>query len=143
MTKKNRSVVLAKLDQMLRSLARIEARMPKSLENLKSDPDTQDIVAHNLQKVIQSAADTAAYICSLDNQLNAPQSMAECFDQLRETKLIDFQLSESLKKAVGLRNVLVHEYEGVNWEIIYFVLKNNLKIFHEFAEVIFKNIPKN
>jgi uncharacterized protein YutE (UPF0331/DUF86 family) len=37
-------------------------------------------------------------------------------------------------KLVGFRNVLAHEYEELNYEILYDVLKNKLRDIEEFIE---------
>ncbi len=41
-----------------------------------------------------------------------------------------------LKKAVGFRNIAVHNYDAIDWEIVHSIAKNNLSDFVEFAKLV-------
>ena len=45
-------------------------------------------------------------------------------------------LAGNLKKAVGFRNIAVHSYESINWNIVHSIVKIHLTDFTEFARVI-------
>lgn len=60
--------------------------------------------------------------------------MSETFQQLSEAKLIDKQLADRLKKSVGFRNLAVHNYHDLNWEIVFAVAPKHLIDFKEFAK---------
>ena len=49
----NKSVILRKISLVRRNISRLEDKGDCSLEFLKSDLDTQDIVLHNLQLAVQ------------------------------------------------------------------------------------------
>ncbi len=56
---------------------------------------------------------------------------------LKEKKLVGSDLSEELKKLNGVRNAIVHKYEGVNNELILrniIRIKETLQRFVEIAE---------
>lgn len=40
-----------------------------------------------------------------------------------------------MRKSVGFRNVMVHNYDEVNWEIVFAICKFHLNDFKEFARV--------
>ena len=44
--------------------------------------------------------------------------------------------AQTLKKAVGFRNIAVHNYEAINWHIVHTIAKNHLVDFSEFARVV-------
>jgi uncharacterized protein YutE (UPF0331/DUF86 family) len=46
------------------------------------------------------------------------------------------ELASSLEKAVGFQNIAVHNYEAINWDIVYSIVKNHLADFSEFAKVV-------
>lgn len=65
--------------------------------------------------------------------------MSESFSILEEESLINKDLSDNLIKMVGFRNIIVHDYEKINYDILYNVLTNRLKDIEEFLELI-KNL---
>jgi uncharacterized protein YutE (UPF0331/DUF86 family) len=47
--------------------------------------------------------------------------------------VISTELAERLRKAVGFRNISVHEYEKIDWEIVYSICTKHMKDFREYA----------
>jgi uncharacterized protein YutE (UPF0331/DUF86 family) len=84
---------------------------------------------------VQQCVDIGAHlITSLD--LPPPGTMGETFDRLAEGKVIDGALADRLKKAVGFRNIAVHNYERVNWDIVHAVCSRHLDDFRTFAREV-------
>lgn len=128
-------VVLEKLNNLKNCLDRIENKKPFTIEQLKNDFDLQDTITVNIQRAIQSSVDIAAHICSHKN-FRTPNDMADSFLVLNENKIIDESLSLQLRKAVGLRNVLVHEYSGIDWTIVYTVAYQKIDVFKNYIAII-------
>lgn len=136
------NVVLAKLDNLQRCVHRIEQKFPSDLKELQADLDIQDIVSLNLQRAIQSCVDACSVILSWSED-QTPDSMAQSFELLQRSEILSKNVADNMIKAVGLRNLLVHEYESVDWKIIYHVVQNNLKDFRQFAAEIVKWLEKS
>lgn len=51
-------------------------------------------------------------------------------------------MASNLKKAVGFRNIAVHSYEIINWEIVHGIVKFHLADFSEFAKVVAMSLEK-
>jgi uncharacterized protein YutE (UPF0331/DUF86 family) len=62
--------------------------------------------------------------------------MGEVFTTLHELGAISLDTCEQLKKAIGFRNIAVHNYEAINWEIVYAICQNSLQDFRRFAQEI-------
>lgn len=131
------SVVLTKLEQIQNCILRIESKVPFTVEELKNDFDLQDVVSLNLQRAIQVSVDLGAYILSQSDE-KAPQTMAETFRILASKKNISPELADLLVKSVGLRNALVHEYDGIKWDIVHEVATQHLDVFRQFVKAISK-----
>ncbi len=58
--------------------------------------------------------------------------MSEAFHILNEEDIISNQLTEKMVKMVGFRNVMAHDYEKINYDIVYDVLHKRLKDIEEF-----------
>ena len=113
-------VTIEKLNNIKNCIDRIETKKPFTSDQLKIDFDLQDIISVNLQRMIQASVDLATHICAQKN-LRTPKDMADAFFVLKENGLLDENLTNHLAKSVGLRNVLVHEYDGIDWEIVFHV----------------------
>ena len=60
------------------------------------------------------------------NGATPPDTMGQTFDILAQTGLLDATLASNLKKAVGFRNIAVHNYEAINWHIVHSIVTNVL-----------------
>ncbi len=68
--------------------------------------------------------------------IGPPNTMGQTFDLLAQTGFITQDLVSSMKKAVGFRNIAVHNDDAVNWDIVYRIAKNHLSDFSEFAKMV-------
>ena len=128
-------VIEAKIESVRRCVERIESKKPFTLEDLRDNFDLQDILAVNLERAVQSAVDIAAILLAQRSGL-APSTMAECFEALRQAGILEAALSARLRGAVGLRNLLVHEYSTIDWGIVYNVTSKQLDDFRLFVAAI-------
>jgi len=133
----DKDLLLSKIDSLSRSIKRIENKTPENVKNLKNDYDLQDIIALNLQRAVQISVDIATHIIADSNE-KVPSTMAECFDSLENLNIINKELSNNLKSAVGFRNISVHEYQKIDWEIVYSIINNNIDDFRQFSKNLVK-----
>lgn len=129
------TTLLAKLDHLQNCVARVEAKLPFSLQELGASHDLQDIISINIQRAIQICVDISSLLIAETSE-RPPETMAEAFSVLQKLGWITGQLSDSLKKSVGLRNVLVHEYSEIDWQIVHDVAHQHLQTFREFASAV-------
>ena len=59
--------------------------------------------------------------------------MGGAFDALAELGVIDGVLARQLKAAVGFRNIAVHSYRRIDWEIVHRLCQDNVEDFRKFA----------
>jgi uncharacterized protein YutE (UPF0331/DUF86 family) len=62
--------------------------------------------------------------------------MGQTFDVLAVGGAIPEKLAQQLKKAVGFRNIAVHNYGEIDWAIVHTIARDQLGDFTEFARVI-------
>jgi uncharacterized protein YutE (UPF0331/DUF86 family) len=130
----NPDVINRKLESLRRCVARIRSKMPLTQDDLQTDYDLQDIVSVNLERAVQTCVDIAAHVIS-ETDASPPDTMTESFSRLAALELLPPQLAERMRKAVGLRNILVHHYTNIDWTIIYEVITHHLNDFVWFAQV--------
>ena len=65
-------------------------------------------------------------------------SMAESFERLYEKKIIPDELDQNLRRAVGFRNLSVHAYDKIDWQLVWNILESDLHDLVRFIELIEK-----
>ena len=131
----DKEVISAKLEALRHCIQRIRDKTPASAAILLEDYDLQDIICLNLERAVQTCVDLASHIIA-ESDLPAAASMAGSFDQLRRLDLISDELATRMRRAVGFRNVAVHGYQAVNWNVVYAIITTRLTDFVEFARVV-------
>jgi uncharacterized protein YutE (UPF0331/DUF86 family) len=127
----NSVVIKSKLENLRRCLDRINSKKPESLDQLLSDIDTQDILALNIERSIQLCVDIANHILA---SLDCPpsMSMAESFERLSEREMIPLELARNLRRAVGFRNLSVHAYDKIDWQLVWDNLESDMQDLSQF-----------
>lgn len=133
-------VIDARLRELSRRLRRVEARKPASVKALAADEDMQDILTRNLELAIQSCIDIAFHLCGAHGKV--PTTAAEALAELAKLELIERGLAQRLQRAVGFRNVLVHEYTEVDWKIVMRVIRTDTRDLAAFGKAVLKLLEK-
>lgn len=128
-------LILEKIESLRRCVQRVEDKRADSVEDLERDWDRQDIVTVNLTRAVQLCVDIAAHLISEDDGA-PPDMMAEGFDRLHEMGVLSAGLARRLKGAVGFRNVAVHAYRSIDWQIVHSITHERLDDFRQFAQAV-------
>jgi uncharacterized protein YutE (UPF0331/DUF86 family) len=112
-----------------------------TLEAYKSDWKTQRIVERTLQMMIESCADIANHVIA-EGQMRIPVSYADTFRVLFENGIIGPDLFATMEKMAKFRNIVVHQYEEVDAEIVVLILKKHVGDFDQFKEAILAYLKK-
>ena len=131
----DQQIIANKIESLRRCLARVEQRCPQSVDELLNDLDAQDVLTLNLSRAIQLCVDISLHILSASNQ-TVPQTMADAFTGLVKEGIISVDTEEKMRKAVGFRNIAIHEYEKINWAIVYAIATERLSDFKAYAQRI-------
>lgn len=131
----DKQLIEQKLESLRRCVDRIQKKCPESSAVLANDLDLQDIITINLSRAVQLSVDTASHLIAITD-LPSPATMGQTFDLLMQAGIIDAQLADHLKKAVGFRNIAVHQYEIINWEIVHSIANAHIIDFRNFAASI-------
>jgi len=131
----NSIVIKTKLESLRKCLDRIESKKPETLDVLLQDIDVQDIISLNLERSVQLCVDIANHILSSLDDAPA-MSMAESFERLSEKRIIPNGLAQNLKRAVGFRNLSVHAYDKIDWQLVWNILEGDLIDLVRFLECV-------
>jgi len=135
-------LIIAKAASVRAHLDRITDKVGTNLQLFASDVDRQDIVAFNLHLAVENCIDIAAHIIS-ENGWGVPGSASEMFYVLEEKGIVDSALTERMIKAVGLRNLIVHEYGDIDLKRLFITVSNDLYDLTAFLSAIFQKLGIN
>jgi uncharacterized protein YutE (UPF0331/DUF86 family) len=131
----NSLVIASKLESLRRCLDRITSKKPESLDQLLENIDMQDNLALKLERSIQLCVDIANHI--LSNLDDSPaMSMAESFERLSDNEIISKEMAGNLRRAVGFRNLSVHAYDKIDWNLVWTNFESDLGDLVNFVEII-------
>lgn len=137
----DRDVILAKLESLHRCIRRLEEKRPPTAAELAEDVDCQDILAVNLARAVQISVDIAAHLIAEEGG-PAPRTMSETFEILGRMGLIGPEVAARLQRAVGFRNLAVHQYDRIDWHRVHDMLRDGLPDFRAFATAILARMPR-
>ena len=106
-----------------------------------SDYHFYSLAERHLQLCIEIMLDVSKMI--INNQdLKKPEDNQNVFSVLKEEKIISKKLHSQLLGVVNFRNILVHDYEKIDREIVYNNLQKNIEQFVQFRKEFAKYLKK-
>lgn len=129
------TLILRKLTQLEEYVSQIAQYRSITLEQYRDDWKIQRIIERTLQMMIETCVDIAGHIIS-DNKLRIPDSYADSFRVLLENKLIAADLCKTMEQISKFRNVIVHQYDRVDAEIVVEILRKRIKDFNRYKNAI-------
>lgn len=127
-------VILNKIESIERCIKRIKETVERADFDLNNF-DFQDIIILNLQKACQQSIDLAMYIVS-NKKLGLPSNSRDAFIILKDSKIISDEISLTLTRMVGFRNIIIHEYQQIELKVIEYILENGLDDFLNYSKSI-------
>lgn len=131
----DREVIEQKIESLRRCVERVRQKAPETAAALEKDPDAQDILTLNLTRSVQLCVDIGAHLIA-EQDKPAPDTMGQTFDVLSDMGVISAELAVRMKKAVGFRDIAVHNYEAIDWEITHAIATRHMDDFAAFAAAV-------
>jgi len=92
--------------------------MPKNYEEYSVNIEKRLACERAFEKIIEATNDLAILFIK-EQRLPLPSEDEKAFDILARGKIISYDLALKLKQAKGMRNVLAHQYDNIDDEIIF------------------------
>ncbi|GAB4365627.1 MAG: type II toxin-antitoxin system toxin [Methylohalobius crimeensis] len=97
----------------------------------------QDAIAMNLQRICELAIDIANHLIKT-KKLGLPQDSRDSFALLQRAGLIGAEQMKTLQAMVGFRNILVHEYQALDLNIMVDAIEHRMREVVDFASLALK-----
>jgi uncharacterized protein YutE (UPF0331/DUF86 family) len=108
-------------------------------EHIEDDIREQRFIAYTLQIAIQAALDIASHIVS-DRRLGEPQTNRELFTLLQQDHWLSPELTKTMHKMVGFRNIVMHGYQSVDPQIMQDIVEHRLDDLLAFTTAIMSRL---
>ena len=105
-----------------------------SKKEIEKDDATRGAIERYLYLAVQATINLAEAIIAY-KKLRKPSTLSEAFYILAENSIISKELALKLEKMVGLRNVLAHDYVGVDYGVVVDVLNARHRDIEEFLDI--------
>ena len=128
-------VVLNKIQSIQRCVRRAREEYAADPDGFDMNHTRQDAAGLNVLRACEQTDDLMNHVIKT-KKLGIPTSSSEGFELLREEGVIDQELAEKLRKMVGFRNAIVHQYQRMNIQIVRSVITSGLDDLIAFSDRI-------
>lgn len=88
-----------------------------------------------IELLVMTASDIAFHLLSKQNE-PPPVSYRAAFLRLGELEIIDAETSKSLALGAGLRNILVHDYEEIDYSLLHESIPTIIRDIRKFMDTV-------
>lgn len=127
-------------DIVINKIQSIQRCVERARQEYRSDPDgfaanhtLQDAAVLNVLRACEQAIDLANHVIHT-YKMGIPTASTESFDLLLAKHVIDVALSEKLKQMVHFRNIVIHQYQRMDIEIVTSVIVSGLDDLVQFGD---------
>jgi uncharacterized protein YutE (UPF0331/DUF86 family) len=135
-------LILRKLSELDEYYQQIKEFKTSSVADYAGSWKAQRIVERTLQMMLESCVDIAGHIIS-DQGFRIPKNYADTFSVLHENSILVDRLHLSLKKMAQFRNIIVHQYDKIDSEIVIGILQRDINDFIAYKEAIINYLKKS
>lgn len=137
----DKELILRKLAELDEYLEQIKEFQGIGLQEYASDWKAQRIVERTLQIMIETCVDVAGHIIA-DKGFRIPNTYSDVFKVMGEEQILEPGLLSNMMKMAKFRNIVVHQYDKIDAEIVIGILKRNLTDFVAFKQSILNFLKK-
>jgi len=129
--------IQTRIEEMRRRVCLLEKDFKKIPEHkLITNENLYASAERHLEVAIQACLDIANHIVAALGLERPKKEAGEAFLSLAKEKIISQDLAKTMKKVVGYRNILVHEYLEIERHQTYLNIQKGLKDLVKFAKKI-------
>ena len=115
-----------------------------SLSEVLADFVKQAAVERLLERIITRAIDINEHLIAelADQNTSPPKDYRETFLRLSDLGLYPQEFAGSIAKSVGTRNLLVHEYDKIDYVKVYAAIGDCLRDYHRYVDYLLSFLKK-
>ncbi len=146
----DKKFIQRKINLIQEELENIAPLQSLPLKKISQDSIKQAALERYLERVVNRAIDINQHILAetdqnqlkSSSQKNIPLTYEETFTQLAKLNVYPLDFAEKISQSVGLRNILIHEYDKVSLASVYSSLQDCLQDYNQYCQYILEFIKK-
>jgi len=140
----NKELIKRKINLIQDEMINLEKLSKSSFQEIVKDFLKQAALERILERIIGRAIDINQHLIAelATKEISPPKDYRETFLKLTEIKVFPKKFAERISKSVGTRNILIHEYNKVDYSKIYSSISDCLKDYHCYCEHILEFLNK-
>lgn len=137
--------VKRKISLIQDDLVKLSSLSKFTLSEIAADFVKQAAVERFLELIITRAVDINQHIVKerAPVEVSPPKDYRETFLALADIGVYPREFADEIAKSVGTRNVLIHEYENVDYAKVYSSIADCLRNYHTYIDYILAFIEKS
>ena len=140
----DKKFIKRKLELIQNQMVDLEKLSKYTFEEIISDFLKQNTLERVLEKIVMRAIDINQHLIAElgGKETESPKEYIETFLRLAELEIYPKEFAKEICKSAGTRNILVHEYDKVDYSRIYSSVADCLKDYQKYCEHITKFLEK-
>lgn len=133
-----KDLIQRKVSLIQNELVHLEQFKNFTLDEIAKDYVKQAALERILERVIMRALDINNHLISAlaTKDTAPPKDYRETFLRLADLKIYSPEFGQEISKSVGTRNILVHEYDQVDYGKVYGSIGDCLRDYHQYCQYI-------
>ncbi|MDD2796603.1 MAG: DUF86 domain-containing protein [Candidatus Pacebacteria bacterium] len=125
-----------KLSSIEKDLERLEKYSSLNQEEILSNYEKQATIERLIERVINQAIDINQYIIKSLASNKTPENYKETFLILADLGIYTKEFGENISQSVGLRNILAHDYDKIDSDLLYTSIFACLKDYKQYVKAL-------
>lgn len=131
----SKEVIQTRLKKLELCIQKLRPLGKMSKKEFLANSVAQDIADQNLQVAAECLLDIGGHIIA-EQGFPLPQDNEDVLRILKHNNIISERLADDLKGLGGFRNILVHDYLGIDYKKVHDYLSSKLVLFEKFASEV-------
>lgn len=138
-------MIKRKVDLVQDEMVNLEKLSKFSFQEIVKNFMKQAALERILEKIIGRAIDINQHLIAelSTKEVSPPKDYKETFLKLAELKIYPEKFAQSISRSVGTRNILIHEYNHIDYGKIYSSISDCLRDYHKYCGYILKFLEKH
>lgn len=128
-------VIRRKIDSILKEVKYLRNYSNIASDDFKTSERDRKSVTKTIENIAQAIIDIGSHIAA-QKQWGIANTYREIIDVLAENGVISKAVGERLQELISMRNLLIHQYLDIDYDLIWSILPQLVKDSEEFVDSI-------
>jgi len=138
----NKNFIEKKVALIEEDIYRLKNLSNISMKEIISSYEKQAVIERLIEKIITRAIDINQHLIKSLEEKSIPDNYKDTFLILADLKIFSRKFGENISKSVGLRNILIHDYDKIDYNMLYLSIFDCISDYIKYCDYILKFLKK-